>query len=149
MSDKERCEHPKEDGEGPCPNPIGLCRNCGHCRTHCDYAPECDYDEDEVRASRSKGAKRKAEKARDSKYRTVLDDEAPPPPESLEDAVQWASWATWAVATGKIDGRTAHEVGYLLRAYMKSLDKVELGERVQELEEKIAELRRDGIEAVQ
>lgn len=138
----ERCGYEKDDGE-QCRSHIGLCDECGHCIAHCPHREET------AQQARSKGGKRKAEKARDSKYRTVSDDQAPPPPESLEDAVHWASWATWAVATGQIDGKTAHEVGYLLRAYMKSLDKVELGDRVEELEEKIARLRREGIEAVQ
>lgn len=143
----ERCGHPTKGGD-PCPTPIALCSSCGRCRSHCRYDEACDYDAEDVRASRAKGAKRKAEKARDDGMRTVMPDDAPPPPESLDDAVLWASWAIAAVATGRIDGRTAHEVGYLLRAYMKGLDKAELGERVEELESKLAELRRQDMGAV-
>lgn len=139
------CGHPTKSGE-PCPTPIALCSKCGRCLSHCEYGEGCDYDEAEVRDARRRGAKAKAEKARDSKTRTVLPEEAPAPPETLEDAVTWTSWATWAVATGTIDARTAHEIGYLTRALQRGLEKLEMDERVQELEEQLAELKRKGME---
>jgi hypothetical protein len=80
--------------------------------------------------------------ARNSRVRTFDEDDAPGPPETIEDAVSFASRAAWGVATGKIDARTTHEIGYVLRAFLdgqKHLDRVDA--RVKELEAKLAKLR--------
>lgn len=138
MSGDERCEAPTKEDGSPCPTPVALCSECGRCRSHCDYSEACDYDEEEVRESRSRGAKAANAQARDSKIRTVETDEAPPPPESAEEASRWLSWSIWAVSTGRIDARTAHEIAYSCRAFLKALDKAEVDQRVEQLQRVLA-----------
>jgi hypothetical protein len=75
----------------------------------------------------------------------VSEDEAPAAPKTIDDAIEWASWATWAVSVGKLDARTGHEVGFLLRAFLdgrKHADKTD--ERVKRLQAQLEQLRGQG-----
>lgn len=144
MSDDERCGAATKGDGSPCPTPVALCSECGHCRSHCDYSEACDYDEQEVRESRSRGAKAANAKARDDGRRTVPGDEAPPAPQDLDDAQYWAAWAAVQVATGNVDEKTGRAVGYLVRAFMDAAEKAELNRRVQEIEERLEAARQRG-----
>lgn len=146
--DQQRCGHPTKNEGGPCPTPIALCSNCGHCRTHCDYTSECDYTEEEVQASRSKGAQAKNRKEREDGVRVVDSDSVPEAPESLEDAQKWAAWAAVQAATGNLDAKTARVTVYAVRAFKDVTEKVDLQERVEALEDELAEAQRGGLEAV-
>ena len=63
---------------------------------------------------------------RDEEPRLRYPRTAPVPPKTLHDAVAWSSWAMRSVATGVIDARTAHEIGYLVNAFKASLEKADL-----------------------
>ena len=63
---------------------------------------------------------------RDEEPRLRYPRTAPVPPKTLQDAVAWSSWAMRSVATGVIDARTAHEIGYLVNAFKASLEKADL-----------------------
>jgi hypothetical protein len=101
------------------------------------------YRQEEARAARRRGAE--STNARSRRVVKTADPLAVPgPPKTIEDAIEWASWAVWAVATGGIDARTAHECGYVLRAFLdgrKHLDSVDT--RVKELSAKIRRLQED------
>ena len=59
-------------------------------------------------------------------------------PESLAEQVQWASWITFAAATGLVDIGTAREVNRGLQTLRVGLEKLDLERRVKELEKKLA-----------
>ncbi len=60
----------------------------------------------------------------------------------MQDAVEWASWATYAVAVGEIDSRTCHEIGYMINAFKGAVDKADLERKIDEQQKVIAELRK-------
>lgn len=140
--DPARCGHVKDDGDR-CGVRIALNPRNGLCVWH---DPERRGRASEMRAKggRNTGRARRQSPARP--VRVVDVTETPgPPPETLEDALLWASWAVHAVATGKMDAKTGHEVGFLLRAFLdgrRHLDKVD--ERIRKLQETLRKLQRDG-----
>jgi hypothetical protein len=79
---------------------------------------------------------------RDSGVRTIAPEEALPPPKTLQDVTEWASWATVAVATGKIDARTAREIATLLEVLRKGQnDANKVGDRIARLEAQMKRVR--------
>lgn len=65
-----------------------------------------------------------------------------PPPETVEDAVRWASWAVTAMATGKLDPRTGREIGSLLRALAEARKHVDRTDaRMKALQDKLKTLQ--------
>jgi hypothetical protein len=72
----------------------------------------------------------------------------PAAPKTLEDAVKWSSWAMHAIASGELDARTGHEVGYLVARFTEALNKRDLLRKVEELERKLAEAQRQTPRAV-
>lgn len=65
-----------------------------------------------------------------------------PPPETVEDAVRWASWAVTAMATGKLDPRTGREIGSLLRALVEARKHVDRTDaRMKALQDKLKTLQ--------
>lgn len=135
----ETCRHIKDDGER-----CGMANfdpATGLCVWH-DPARKEQAAKMRHRGGKESGARVKARKPA---VRVVSPEDAPKPPETLEDALAWASWAVWAVTTGTIDARTGHEVGYILRGFMdgkKHLDRTD--ERVKELEATLKKLRGTG-----
>ena len=93
----KRCEHVKADGE-QCGSDVGP--GFSRCIWHDPVRQE------EARAARRRGAAATNAKKR-PKYRTASKGSVPRRPETIEDAIEWASWAVWAVATGEVDARTA------------------------------------------
>ena len=65
---------------------------------------------------------------------TVDAEQAPEPPESMEDAARIASWATHAVITGALDPRVSREVSNMLREYRAARKESDLDQRVRALE---------------
>lgn len=137
MSERPRCAGTTVDGS-PCRSTAVA--ESGFCISH---DPE---RREEMRAARSKGARAtnrmRRHRGRGKNVRTADPSEVPDRPKTIEDAIEWASWAVWAVATGEIDARTGHEVGYVLRAFLdgrKHADDVD--DRVKELKAKMDELR--------
>lgn len=98
---------------------------------------------EEADRARKKGGKRNR-----IRVRTVDPGETPPAPKTLEDVVRWASWATYAVATGEIDSRTAHEIGYLCNALERSLEKVNTAREVAEIQKQLTELRSTKVRSI-
>jgi hypothetical protein len=129
-----RCSYVKSSGSR-CKVDFGLSED-GHCWHH-DPAKAAAR-----RRARERGGAVTASKSRKLKMRTALEDEVPAAPQTVEDAIAWASWAVTAVATGKIDARTGHEIGYVLRAFLdgrKHLDSVDT--RVKALHETVKGLK--------
>lgn len=69
-------------------------------------------------------------------------EDLPPAPRTLEDAVRWSSWAMHAVACGRIDARTGHEVGYLVNAFKAAVEKRDLLREIDLLREELAAARK-------
>jgi len=133
VSQADQCVAKKADGSR-CQIQSGLSER-GLCLWHDEHRKV------EAARARRRGGVTAGRRKRENRIRTVEAGQAPPPPESLEDAVEWASWATHAVATGLIDSRTAHEVGYLLNALRGALEKAHIAEEVRELREQLEVLR--------
>lgn len=133
MSDDEVCGAVKKAGDGTCPIDFGLCAECGLCFTHCEHR------EEERKAATHRGGRTTALK-RGNGDRSVPLDQAPDPPETLGDAVRWASWASLQVATGGIDTSRANAVARLLKEFRQALEKSESRqalEKIDELRERI------------
>ena len=69
----------------------------------------------------------------------------PPRPENIDDCVKWGSWAVTMVATGRLDAKTAREVGFLIRVLMDALEKQTIDDVRRQIEElKAGKLRAIG-----
>ena len=79
--------------------------------------------------------------------RFLLDSEVPAAPETIEDLRVWAHFLVWAIATGRIDPRTADSVTRAIKVAIETSEGTELRERLTELEEMIAQVKRGGIVA--
>lgn len=134
----ERCPHRKDDGQR-CGSRTGLNEETGLCLWH---DPE---REDERRYVQSQGGKATA-RSRQPDGELTEDDLPGGPPTTAADARMWCAWGVWAAASGKIDPKRAHEIGYLARAFLKALETAELGDEIEELREKIEELQEDASE---
>jgi hypothetical protein len=127
-----RCKSLNAAGE-PCASPF-VDPETGFCQAHEAGGLE------RLRERSAKGGK--VIKGRKSRRMVVDPSECPEPPETLEDAARWLSWLPWAVATGKIDARTAHEAAYALRGFLdsrKAIDRTD--ERVKALKAQLAKLK--------
>jgi hypothetical protein len=91
---------------------------------------------DQARALWAMGGRASGERKRRAK--AALPEGVPSAPRCLEDAVKWSSWTMRAIATGEIDARTGHEVGYLIARYVESVSKRDLEQR---LEDALAQLK--------
>lgn len=136
MSDQEgdRCPHVKDSGER-CGVDFGLNPSTGLCFTH-DPERRAEREEAWKRGGKTSGGHNKA------KTRTAHEEDAPAPPETVADAVRWASWATWAVSVGKIDRGTGRDIGYLVRTFLKGLEKTAVADEVEEIRKMLRTLGR-------
>ncbi len=64
--------------------------------------------------------------SRRAEVRTVDAKDTPGKLDDLDDCVRWAGWVARAVATGKIDARTARETSYAIITLRGSLEKRDL-----------------------
>ena len=120
----------------PCRSSISLSPENGLCRVHDPARAK------EVLEMRRAGAHARGEAARRAK--AALPDDVPRAPKTLQDAVEWSSWAIRAVATGEIDPRVGHEIGYLVNSFKAA---VEIGgvsdeERARSIRDHLEELRK-------
>lgn len=129
----EQCVHVKDDGTR-CGTRHALYED-GMCFWHSRYTAE------KREAARSKGGRVAAVRTRKRYQRVASASEVPDPPESAADAKAWASWLTFATATGAIDKGTAKELASVLRCFLASLEKAEVEAEIAELRGQIAELR--------
>ena len=126
------CAHVKADG-AHCRSVIGISPTSGLCPVHDPASRE------RMRRTRAKGGRATR------KGPIVVDRaDAPPAPQSLDDAVAFASWLTHAVVIGKIDARTAHESGYCLTQFTSAAKQRDLERRVKELLRQIDEMKKAG-----
>lgn len=95
--------------------------------------------QEEVAAARRRGAE--ATKRRHSNIRTVDLEDTPGQIDTLADVATWLRWCAVAVATGKIDARTGHEVIVSLKELRPTLEKVGLEEEVRKLRAELAAAR--------
>jgi hypothetical protein len=96
----------------------------------------------EADAARARGGEGNSRRKPD--IRTVAAEDAPPTPETMDDAVAYAAWAVNAVATGAIDARTAREVNYGLTTFRMGLEKRDLLRQITELRAKLREYEKRG-----
>ena len=74
--------------------------------------------------------------------RAACPERVPRAPSTLQDAVEWSSWAIRAVATGEIDPRVGHEIGYLVNAFKAAVEKRDLLRELEELRAQLDEARK-------
>jgi hypothetical protein len=118
----------KVDGT-PCPMSSGLSPDSGLCFWHDPKR------EEEAVAARSKGGQATARK----RAREPIN--APPPPQTIEDAKLYASWAVEAVASGRVDYRVGNTIQAILRDFRSATEKAELEKEIAELRGIVAELK--------
>ncbi len=124
---RRRCKGITSKGE-PCPHTHDLGEK-GFCLWH-------DPDRaEERRALQSRGGRKRS---RD----LALPEETPPPPETLDDCVDWASWTTRAVATGQINSTTGRIIVMALGELRRSLEKRDLEVEAAELRAQVKNLRK-------
>lgn len=87
----------------------------------------------------AKGARATAKKLKGKGV--VKPGEAPPPPETVEDAKHYASWAMDAVATGRLDYRVGNVIQGLCREFRSATKEAALEAEVAELREVVATLK--------
>lgn len=124
----------------------GLNRSGARCRTFFGLSPDgyC-FTHDPLRAVEYQAARAKQWRASGDRKRAhgdALPAGLPRAPKTLDDAVQWSSWAMHATATGVIDARTGHEIGYLVNAFKAAVEKRDLLREIEQLRAKLAELRK-------
>ena len=94
----------------------------------------------EAQAIRSAGGR--ASGAARRKAKAALPEGVPRTPKTISDAVTWSAWAIYQVATGGIDARTGHEIGYLVNALKAAVEKRDLLGENQELRAHVDEMKR-------
>ena len=129
-TDRARCVAQKGDGS-PCRVTMGLDPVSGLCIVH-DPARR-----DELRDRQAKGRA-----ARGAEQRRKPPAKMPPMPQSLEDAVRFASWLTWAVLVGEIDARTCESSTKALRQFQLGEEKRALQDEVKKLRAELADARK-------
>lgn len=126
------CSAANKDGT-PCRVTFGLSPD-GLCFSH-----------DPLRAvehAASQTARGRASAERKRERRASLPAGMPRAPKTLDDAVRWSAWAMHATATGIIDARTGHEVGYLANAFRGALEKRDLLRQIEQLRAELAEAKK-------
>jgi hypothetical protein len=101
---------------------LGLSDENGRCGAH-----------DPLRAEVMREGRAKGGRSRKGRTAAAKSTEVPPAPTTLQDAVDWSSWAMRKVATGEIDARTGHEIGYLVNAFKGALEKRDLQKEIEKL----------------
>ncbi len=96
---------------------------------------------DEAAAMRRKGAAGR-QPAQRTMVKTVSTAETPGKLTDLDDCVRWAAWVARAVATGKIDARTARETSYAIITLRGSLEKRDLARDLNKLRSDFDEFRK-------
>lgn len=136
----DTCHALNAKGE-PCGSPPEVVED-GYCPAHRDDDP------DHMSGIGRKGAESTARKLQ--RPPPELEDDlgpVPPPPENVEDIKRWLSWAMAAVASERIDQKTARQIGYLARALLDTLQKLDVEEELTELREQIQKFRAGDLEA--
>jgi hypothetical protein len=105
-----------------------------------DGRVRCIWHDDKRRgrasAMRRRGGKKGARIAR------RLRGSIPPPPKTLDDAVQLASWLTHAVLAGNVTPKAAQEATRAVAQFTRGLAARDMTDRVRELEAQIKRFKR-------
>lgn len=90
--------------------------------------------------ARQESRRRGGVNARSARSTIRIVDEADTPGtiETLEDVANWLRWCAMAVATGKLDARTGHEIVAALKELRPTLEKVGIEEEVRKLRDELA-----------
>jgi hypothetical protein len=125
---------------------LGTCKNGEPCKTTFGLSPDglC-FTHDPLRAvelAANRKARSEASGKRKQELRASLPPGMPRAPKTLEDAVRWSSWAMHATASGIIDSRTGHEIGYLVNAFKAAVEKRDLLKEIEQLRADLAEARK-------
>lgn len=107
----------------------------GLCVWH-DPARKDEADELRKKGQAARTPSRRAE------VRTVDAKDTPGKLTDLDDLVRWAAWTAKAVATGKIDARTARETAYALTCFRGGLEKRDLARDLAKLRSDFDEFRK-------
>lgn len=117
--------------------PFGLCSSCGHCRAHCDYRSECDYDEDEVRESRAAGGHATARAG-------SLQTEELPPLDSAAAAEVWCDVVGRAAATDRIGADAANAALRAVKEWRQAREAGKVSDRLNALTDALDQWRETG-----
>lgn len=138
MPSELRCKATREDGE-PCGAPASFVDpETGLCWTHSEEGRE------KAREAARKGGRAKARKDR----RDGLEPGDLPPLDSPQAAERWCEVVGRAVATGRLSHHEGKAVVRAVREFLRSHEAGEYTERVEELEEKVAAIKRGDLEVV-
>lgn len=132
MNDTRRCGDAggvNAQGE-PCEQSMNLNDQNGLCLWHDPTRKEQAQD------ARALGGRNR------SLTRTVTIADAPSPPKTLEDAVEFSSWLAHAVLVGAIDARTAEASSKAISVFRSVAEKRDLERKVRLLESKVAKYER-------
>ena len=113
----------------PCGVYLNLSPSTGLCLMH-------DPERAESRAELKRQGGQAAGAAR-RQARAAMPDGVPRAPTNLEDSVKWSSWAMHAIATGEIDHKVGHEVGYLVARFTEAVSKRDLERQVKSLQARL------------
>lgn len=130
------CQATNAQGE-PCGAPESVVDESGYCSAH-------RSEEEHRKASMAGGQATKEKFAKPD----LRDEDLPPAPTGIDDVKEWLSFATRAVADGRLDAKQGRTLGYLCRAYLDALEKGDVAEDLEELREKIAKLQQGELEEV-
>lgn len=138
MPPERTCSETTADGT-PCGAPSNLVDpSTGLCPSH---DPE---NRERIREAARKGAEAKNRKDRIP----GLDDDDLPPLDSPQAAAKWCEVAGRAVATGRLGHHEAKAVVRAVREFLRSHDAGEIADRVEELQTKVAALKRGDLEVM-
>lgn len=141
MPREAKCQHEKPDGE-PC-GFEGDVYEDGKCIWHSDTKAA----KKKRTGMQAKGGRATAKKRRKRKIRTVAVSEVPTEdtPSTLEEVILWQGWIAVAVATDRLDARTAKEASGAIDKLRQAInDKEELDSRIKKVEKALEKLDEDG-----
>jgi hypothetical protein len=143
MTEYLHCQATKSNGL-PCKTKLWL-SDAGLCIAHDPLRIE------EARQMRMAGAKamheakrRKKEEARLAQGAAAVECDIPPFPKNLEDATKYFAWIVDAIARGKIDARSGHEMSYALNGFKAAAEKRDMQREIKRLREQVAEANNKG-----
>lgn len=136
MAQERKCSATNADGT-PCGAPESFVDpSTGLCPSHSENASErlSEYGR--------KGAKATAKKLQ----RDGLEDHELPPLDTPQAAERWIEVVGRAVATGRMSHNEGRTLARLVREWLRTREAGEMADRVDELQEKVAKLKRGELE---
>jgi len=136
--------------------PPNRCRATTVAGAHCQIASDLSVDgfclwHDPLRTTEAQAARVQGNAAGNASpkragnagaIKTVTPELAPRAPETLDDAVQFASWLSHAVVVGLIDARTCREAAYALGQFRFAVEKRDLVRDLRRLQDQVDGLKK-------